>query len=101
MNLIGSTFKVEIPEGVVISNLGFATALCEQAKTYGESEEIYLKLDEGVTVDVKSILGLISLQYAKTKELNFQVIGENQTYTAQSLKRFVEKLVKLYDHDHE
>lgn len=91
---MGEEFTIVIPEGCSISNIGFATALVEKASTF-TSEDISLIVDSK-TVDLKSILGVITLQYYEGAELKFRVIGEMANYAKDSLTRFVNKLFTLY-----
>ena len=89
-------FKLVVPQGNKISNLGFATALVERANTY-TSDDINIKINDNQYVNAKSILGLVSLRYDMAKELTVQVIGENENYTAPNFERFLTKLVSLYN----
>lgn len=88
-------FTVVVPQGTKISNLGFATSVVEKANTY-TSDEIIIKVGSQY-VNAKSILGLISLRYDAAGDLNVQVIGENENYSAPNFERFLNKLVSLYN----
>ncbi len=88
-------FTVVVPQGNKISNLGFATSVVEKANTY-TSDEITIKVGSQY-VNAKSILGLISLRYDAAGDLNVQVIGENENYSAPNFERFLNKLVSLYN----
>lgn len=88
-------FTVVVPQGNKISNLGFATSVVEKANTY-TSDEIIIKVGSQY-VNAKSILGLISLRYDVAGDLNVQVIGENENYSAPNFERFLNKLVSLYN----
>lgn len=88
-------FTVVVPQGNKISNLGFATSVVEKANTY-TSDEITIKVGSQY-VNAKSILGLISLRYDVAGNLNVQVIGENENYSAPNFERFLNKLVSLYN----
>ena len=88
-------FTVVVPQGNKISNLGFATSVVEKANTY-TSDEITIKVGSQY-VNAKSILGLISLRYDVAGDLNVQVIGENENYSAPNFERFLNKLVSLYN----
>ena len=88
-------FTVVVPQGNKISNLGFATSVVEKANTY-TSDEITIKVGSQY-VNAKSILGLVSLRYDVAGNLNVQVIGENENYSAPNFERFLNKLVSLYN----
>lgn len=88
-------FTVVLPQSNKISNLGFATSVVEKANTY-TSDEITIKVGNQY-VNAKSILGLISLRYDAAGDLNVQVIGENENYSAPNFERFLNKLVSLYN----
>lgn len=88
-------FTVVVPQGNKISNLGFATSVVEKANTY-TSDEITIKVGSQY-VNAKSILGLVSLRYDIAGDLNVQVIGENENYSAPNFERFLNKLVSLYN----
>jgi phosphotransferase system HPr-like phosphotransfer protein len=88
-------FTVIVPQGNKISNLGFATSVVEKANTY-TSDEITIKVGSQY-VNAKSILGLVSLRYDIAGDLNVQVIGENENYSAPNFERFLNKLVSLYN----
>lgn len=88
-------FTVVVPQGNKISNLGFATSVVEKANTY-TSDEITIKVGSQY-VNAKSILGLVSLRYDVAGDLNVQVIGENENYSAPNFERFLNKLVSLYN----
>ena len=89
-------FTINIPQGVKISNLGFATSVVEKASSY-TSDDINIKLNNSQYVNAKSILGLISLRYDASDEITVQIIGENENYSASNFERFIKKLVALYD----
>ena len=88
-------FEVDIPSNCKPSNLGFATAIVEKANTY-TSDDINLRISNSQSVNAKSILGLLSLRYDANDKLSFQIVGENENYTAPSFERFINKLLQLY-----
>lgn len=91
---IGRIFTVVVPQDCKISKIGFCAALVDKVSHY-TSDEINLIVDN-TCVNLKSLLGVLSIVFSEGKELKFQVIGETAEYTAQSLKRFVTNLFNLY-----
>lgn len=86
---------IKIPENCDPSNLGFATALVDKAQHF-TSEDINIRTDDGRYVDLKSIMGVIALNYNRADEISLQIMGEMEEYTAAALKQFIEKLLQLY-----
>jgi phosphotransferase system HPr (HPr) family protein len=89
-------FKIKVPQGVKISNLGFATALVEKAYSY-TSDDVNIKINNSQYVNAKSILGLLTLNYNTSEEIEVQIIGESEDYSATNFERFIKKLVALYN----
>jgi len=89
-------FTVKVPQGVQISNLGFAASVVERANSY-TSDDVNMKIDDHQYVNAKSMLGLISLRYDLTTTITVQIVGENENYSAPNFERFINKLISLYD----
>lgn len=87
--------EISIPENCNISNIGFATTLVSKACEY-TSEDINIKTDDNTYVNLKSILGVLTLNYNHAKELSIQVVGEMETLTASALERFIRNELKKY-----
>ena len=88
------TTEIIIPENCNISNIGFATALVSKACTF-TSEDINIKADDGTYVNLKSILGVLTLNYSKSNKITLQILGELEEQTALLLRAFIEKEIKL------
>lgn len=87
--------EIKIPENCKISNIGFASTLVSEACKY-TSDDINIKTDDNIWVNLKSIMGVITLNYGKSSHISLQVFGENENYTASSIKKKIEALFKMY-----
>lgn len=89
------TIEINIPDNCSISNIGFATTLVSKACEY-TSDEIQIKTNDNSFVDLKSIMGVLTLNYHNAKTIVLQILGENENYTAPSLERFISKEIEKY-----
>lgn len=87
--------EIKIPENCNISDIGFATSLVSKACEYS-SEDINIKTDDEGYVNLKSILGVLTLHYSKAKTLKLQIMGEMETLTTSALERFINNQLKKY-----
>ena len=90
------TFEINIPENCLVSNIGFATTLVSKACEF-TSEDINIRTDDGTYVNLKSILGVLTLNYHHAKVLSIQVVGEMEALTASTLERFINNELKKYN----
>lgn len=77
------------------SNIGFATSLVSEACKC-TSEDIAIRTDEGTYVDLKSIMGVLTLNYHRAKTLELQITGEMENYSAMKLKKWIETNLDKY-----
>lgn len=79
----------------ITNSIGFATALVSKA-CEATSDEINIKTNDGVYVNLKSIMGVLTLNYHTADKLTFQVMGETEDYTVKSLEKFIKKEIEHY-----
>ena len=89
------TIEIEIPENCTPSNIGFATTLVSKACSY-TSEDINIKTNDGTYVNLKSIMGVLTLNYHNANTISLQIMGECEDATASSLNTFIKNELKKY-----
>lgn len=77
------------------SNIGFASSLVSEACRY-TGTDINIRTDENTWVDLKSIMGVLTLNYLKAQKISLQIIGEDEEGVARDLTKFIKKNLEIF-----
>lgn len=88
-----TSFEFVIPEGKKINNVKFATKLVSKACDFS-NEDIDIRTDDETWVDLKSIMGVLTLHYNTAKSITVKVTGTFEDETANELKNYMSMLLK-------
>ena len=93
-------FEFKLPENGNLSQALVASAISNLA-IHTDCEVNVYSTNASNAVNAKSLLGLFTIQLTAGSTLHFSVIGETETYTAQSIQRKLGTLfsAKLYKRD--
>lgn len=86
------TLVISLPNEKNYDNIELATALVNRACSF-TSEEINIKTNDSSYVNLKSILGVLTLNYSAANSITLQIMGEMEEYTAKSLERTILSIV--------
>ena len=86
------TLTYDIPEGKKINNVKFATKLVSKACDYS-NEEILIKTDDNNFVDLKSIMGVLTLHYSTAKHIVINIKGTYEDECAEDLRKYIQQIL--------
>lgn len=77
------------------SNVGFASSLVSEACRY-TGTDINVRTDENTWVDLKSIMGVLTLNYLKAQKISLQIIGEDEEGVARDFSKFIKENLEKF-----
>lgn len=77
------------------SNVGFASSLVSEACRY-TGTDINIRTDENTWVDLKSIMGVLTLNYLKAQKISLQIIGEDEEGVARDFSKFIKENLEKF-----
>lgn len=77
------------------SNVGFASSLVSEACRY-TGTDINVRIDENTWVDLKSIMGVLTLNYLKAQKISLQIIGEDEEDVARDFSKFIKENLEKF-----
>lgn len=80
--------EIEIPNGCKPGSIGFVARIVAKA-CEATADDINIKTNDGLFVDLKSIMGVLTLNYHSADKFILQIMGETEDFTAMSLEKFI------------
>lgn len=77
------------------SNIGFASSLVAKACRY-TGTDINIRTDEDTWVNLKSIMGVLTLNYSKAQKISLQIMGEDEEGVSRDFIKFIKTNLEIF-----